>query len=1368
MHDPDLVRRGPFAWLHQFLDFLKNSSLPFATYVKSTFNRPSPSQASQDLFACPPPFPWHSEQKSSPGKSRRVCARWQFRRAVEIWTNLMVCALSHQATGCCVAPLRGRCGVLQSSAQTEMCKHLETLARSVVRLGPSDTGCGLRLPAVQDRLSKLREQLTDLLHVPYACNFREFKEDTDTSFSSTQALPVISERLSLPDKVSNFNPVPFLSPLFRRVYEDPDAFLKSPEEMPGPINIRGTASRRELLKVMERWDRLDRLFICKASEVNISDRCELFAVAKDAEKDRQILHRKRRNQREKHFAGASRDLPHGVLLCQLPLEDKFVCVCSVDDVKDFYHCYPATEARAKSSPVGPFWSVKDVSHLQACQAALSQNRINKCDLIACCFKGLGMGDHAAVDIAQESHTNLLKAFGCMFDEETLCYRRPVPNPASGFYEGIMIDDHLGVQLLERKKTLKATLLQPGRDQQVFASSQTAYKKVGLQAHEKKRVRRSFHTKVWGAEIEGAKGLVGPVRQRLFKLAHLSFEAAKGGPIDQKSVEALTGLWAFCAQFRRPMFSFLFELYHQQSPGQASDPFLLNREARNELILLAAIAPLCISDLKVLPDEFIYNVDASPSGAGVCRAWVGRHVSREIWRRGDKLGYRAPLLTALQSALKGSGYDEDFFSTDVAEEPDLCEREFTEEDHPISEKNASSVNSDLSREQVQRVICDAQLLQVVPGKVPLSPSDPPYDFFEIYAHDTTMSDAWAKEGFRVLPPISFQSETDLRRQDIFWAVLGLIRARKVRFFWWSTGCSFRSSKLRTRKKPWGLDLCELRTLTGNLHVCQGILLGLVQMSVGHWACGGFNAGALVGELPLWNWFLTFGAFRLSFDWCGFDKQMHKTYCLVSNAACLYSLKQKHCYHKGKLKNVFQQRVGFPEDFCRAVARLCRGGWTEQWTSGQDPPNKDFVEVPSTLDHFGDGLETSAASIPKNNSRAIKLSSPLWSVQLSESLPWKTWIQYRFRMAVHINLQESKVRRSLVKRLRPNQRVVVAQDSRVNLGAFCKGRSPSKALNTLLRSEAPYILGKNLYLAGIHMPTWSIRADDPSRGRKVSEPRTPLPAWFWPLKAGVPGSHGALDDVESLPRAFNRWFLFGGAMLLRVSRGQCTAARASSFAQPGAAGTRQSIAADRGSQNNSPGQTGNMDATTSSHLGHGSFSSASRRCFFGVARRVHDSDVSCRSFPQRCSRDVECPHPEIWLASPHACSALECDPHVGVARTCDSPPSHAGLRPACACSYCIGMGLAEVRGAPCCGLFWLVETFRAALLAQARPRATVGSPRNLSSLSADRVAQNSHQRGPESTCANRRARCRSLDRISCEDIPYVATSLARVLEGLQTST
>ena len=173
---------------------------------------------------------------------------------------------------------------------------LRGLARSVVRLGSSDSGCRLRMPATLDRLSRLREQLREFDSLPYAAAARKFKAEGPDSFSATQALPLIAERLSLPETVKDFDPTPFLSPLFRQVYEDPSAFLKPQEEIPEPVQIRGTATRRELLKVMGRWDNLQRLFICKASEVCVEDTCELFAVAKDEHKDRQILHRKRRNR----------------------------------------------------------------------------------------------------------------------------------------------------------------------------------------------------------------------------------------------------------------------------------------------------------------------------------------------------------------------------------------------------------------------------------------------------------------------------------------------------------------------------------------------------------------------------------------------------------------------------------------------------------------------------------------------------------------------------------------------------------------------------------------------------------------------------------------------------------------------------------------------------------------------------------------------------------------------------------------------------------------------------------------------------------------------------------------------------------------
>ena len=81
-----------------------------------------------------------------------------------------------------------------------------------------------------------------------------------------------------------------------------------------------------------------------------------------------------------------------------------------------------------------------------------------------------------------------------------------------------------------------------------------------------------------------------------------------------------------------MFSFLFEAYAQQGPGTAEEPFRLSTGARNEFSVLACLAPLCLNDLRVLPDENLYCVDASPSGAGVCRARVVGVISRGIGLR----------------------------------------------------------------------------------------------------------------------------------------------------------------------------------------------------------------------------------------------------------------------------------------------------------------------------------------------------------------------------------------------------------------------------------------------------------------------------------------------------------------------------------------------------------------------------------------------------------------------------------------------------------------------------------------------------------------------------------------------------------------
>ena len=72
-----------------------------------------------------------------------------------------------------------------------------------------------------------------------------------------------------------------------------------------------------------------------------------------------------------------------------------------------------------------------------------------------------------------------------------------------------------------------------------------------------------------------------------------------------------------------------------------------------------------------------------------------------------------------------------------------------------------------------------------------------------------------------------------------------------------------------------------------------------------------------------------------------------------------------------------------------------------------------------------------------------------------------------------------------------RVVVAQDSRVNLGAESKGRSSSTGLNREVLVAHAELLGRDLYVKGLHFPTWSLRVDQPSRGRQVESPRMVFP-------------------------------------------------------------------------------------------------------------------------------------------------------------------------------------------------------------------------------------------------------------------------------------
>lgn len=129
-------------------------------------------------------------------------------------------------------------------------------------------------------------------------------------------------------------------------------------------------------------------------------------------------------------------------------------------------------------------------------------------------------------------------------------------------------------------------------------------------------------------------------------------------------------------------------------------------------------------------------------------------------------------------------------------------------------------------------------------------------------------------------------------------------------------------------------------------------------------------------------------------------------------------------------------------------------------------------------------------------------PLWTSVIKTSrfsLRWRRRTKHR----CHINVSElSAALRAESRRCRqsPNQRILLASDSQVTLGAMIRGRSSSPALNSLLKMALPTLLAYNCYSNLQYIHTLDNVADDPTRDRPCREPQEAEPPWLTELCAG----------------------------------------------------------------------------------------------------------------------------------------------------------------------------------------------------------------------------------------------------------------------------
>ena len=385
----------------------------------------------------------------------------------------------------------------------------------------------------------------------------------------------------------------------------------------------------------------------RADEKDFDEAVGIFCVAKDSSHDRLIINPKTINSRMWTISDYTRELAPGCLLGLLRLRPHEVYRFSADDLSDFYYTFRVPHKRSSRNAFRMVFKSSELSHLQSYSPDLDGH-----DVLVC-LATLAMGDNLAVEVAQQAHTNVLRQLcGSMVPTEVLRYRCPIPR--TEFVELLAIDDHIGIQ---RVDTRIHSLETPLRDSHVFSAAEKAYQHVGLVQHPRKRKRNQTQGTLLGADFDGKAGRVMAPRCRILVLSLISMSISLRGTITQKLLSVLLGCWIHVLMFRRSLFALVDQLFKETSPGSPDAIFCLSSAARAELQLLATVGMLAQSDLRVEHSPFIYCTDASPYGASVIRAHIGKVAAEEIWRHTEQKGFHTKLQSPVAEILKEHDLDD---------------------------------------------------------------------------------------------------------------------------------------------------------------------------------------------------------------------------------------------------------------------------------------------------------------------------------------------------------------------------------------------------------------------------------------------------------------------------------------------------------------------------------------------------------------------------------------------------------------------------------------------------------------------------------------------------------------------------------------
>ena len=248
-----------------------------------------------------------------------------------------------------------------------------------------------------------------------------------------------------------------------------------------------------------------------------------------------------------------------------------------------------------------------------------------------------------------------KIFGLLRDDSRLIASRSLRS--SKLLQGLVIDDYFAASVEEVGSDNKASAAA-----ECYERSQQAYDFASLLGSPQKDVVAENEGKLVGTYVNLSqralsRGLctVGAPAMKRVALSHITLALCQLAHTTDSLHVCLLGGWVAVLAYRRPLMSLLaksFSLVDQNLVGDTEANIVgLTRSVANELVMLAVLMPLAISDLGAEYYPLLFATDASIEKGGICSTSVPQAVLRALWKSCRSKGSYTRILSPAERILK---------------------------------------------------------------------------------------------------------------------------------------------------------------------------------------------------------------------------------------------------------------------------------------------------------------------------------------------------------------------------------------------------------------------------------------------------------------------------------------------------------------------------------------------------------------------------------------------------------------------------------------------------------------------------------------------------------------------------------------------